>query len=331
MMFASLTAAGSLKVGDAQGCFSTGLTIDALLPANCDSLNLGNDLASVAARAYCHAIKGDDCATLVYNNPALSPTDNANLTAGEIGACWGAQGLPTGKSCWDVSGGNLLILGACSITPNFNLEADQNLLICAKGDLPPRMLFPNNGQPNTSVPTKLRLGDLTVALVIDRTGAPDGGPDGQVTGLLADAPSCFALGTPNTADCNVFAACLDLNFNFKMDSATAASCNGRPGFKATFESVQIEDLQLGVVCKGGTTPTTDEEILDSASDENTITIPLATEAGNVSPDICGAGLDFKLGEAISCVSGKVLAIEAEPGVPGKERLRDYLAITCDIQ
>ena len=103
MMFASLTAAGSLKVGDAQGCFSTGLTIDALLPANCDSLNLGNDLASVAARAYCHAIKGDNCATLVYNNPALSPTDNANLTAGEIGACWGAQGLPTGKSCWDVS------------------------------------------------------------------------------------------------------------------------------------------------------------------------------------------------------------------------------------
>lgn len=324
MMFASLTAAGNLKVGDAQGCFSTGVTIDTLLPANCDSLDLGNDFASAGARGYCHAVKGHDCESLTY---LLGGVADGFLTSTEQGVCHGAAG----HICTDTFGGDLVQLGACAITPNFNLQADQGLLICAKGDLPPRMLFPNDGTPSTNVPTKLRLGDLTVALVIDRHGNADGSPDGQVTGLLADAPSCFAPGVSNAVDCNVFAACLDLNFNFRMNSAAAASCGGKPGFKATFESVQIEDLELGVVCQGGTSPTTDEEILDSASDENTITIPLATEAGQVSPDICGAGLDFKLGAAVSCVSGKILAIEAEPGTPAKERLRDYLAITCDIQ
>jgi hypothetical protein len=316
MFFASLTAAGKLKAGDAQGCFDTGATINTLLPPDCDSLNIGNDIATIAARGYCHAIKGDSCDALTFNDPVLTAIDNANLTATMQGECWGAQGLPTSKTCSDIAGGNLLKWGACNITPNFNLHANQALLFCAKGDVPPRMLLPNEGGAAGTVPVNLRVNDLTVDLVIDRTG------NHAVDGPLASLPGCFAGGN-NSGDCNVLAACLDINMNFAMQSITCS--DGKPGFRAGFiPPIQLVTRDIGKVCSGATSPTSDGSVLSTSSD-NTVMIPIGNNAGVFSPDICGAGLN--LGGLVSCTTPQILSLEAN----GSPDLRDYLGITCKVQ
>jgi hypothetical protein len=306
MMFASLTAAGKLKAGDEQGCFDTGATIGTLLPADCDSLNLGNDLASAGARGYCHAIRGDNCDALHFNSDGF-------LTGTEQGICHGASG----HACNTISPEfDLVKIGACGVTPSFNLHATQPLLFCAKGDVPPRMLFPNTGGAGSAVPAALRLNDLTVALVVDRT------ENHAVDGALGATPGCFS-GTANAADCNVFSACLDLNLNFSMQFLNSCP-DAKPGFKSTFDSIQILNRQVGVVCSGATSPTTDGSILGTASDD-TITIPIGNNAGQLSPDICGAGLD--LGGFVTCADPQILGIEAD----GTLNLKDYLGITCRIK
>jgi hypothetical protein len=305
MMFASLTAAGNLKAGDAQGCFDTGATIGSLLPPDCNALDVGNDLASAGARGYCHAIRNSDCNALSFNGDAF-------LTSTEQGICHGASG----HVCTTISPeGDLLKIGTCLATPNFNLHATQPLLFCAKGDVPPRMLFPNTGAPGAAVPSALRLNDFTVALVVDRT------ENHVVDGPLVNTGSCFA--GPNASDCNVLSACLDLNLNFSMQFLNSCP-NGTPGFKSTFDSLQIVTRDIGVVCSGATSPTSDADILNTASDD-TITIPIATNAGQLSPDVCGAGLD--LGGFVTCAAPQIVAIEAD----GTVNLRDYLAITCQIK
>jgi hypothetical protein len=309
MMFASLTAAGKLKAGDAQGCFDTGATVGSLLPADCDTLTVDTPpgLATSAARGYCHAVKGDNCDSLNFNSDGF-------LTGTEQGICHGALG----HTCSTISPqGDLVKIGACLVTPNFNLHATQPLLFCAKGDVPPRMLFPNTGVPGGSVPAALRLNDLTVALVIDRTG------NHAVDGALKDAPGCFTPGASTAVDCSVLSACLDLNLNFSMQFLNSCP-GGKPGFKSSFNSIQILSRDIGVVCSGATSPTSDGHVLSAASDD-TITIPIATNAGQLSPDICGAGLD--LGGLVSCATPQILSIEAG----GSPDLRDYLGITCKIQ
>jgi hypothetical protein len=330
MMFASLTAAGKLKGGDAQGCFPSLATVGSLLPQGpgaCDTLSIGGDnIATAVARGHCHAIKGDSCGSLVYNT--ASGID-LFLTSKEQGVCYGASGT----ECAQIPNNDGVKQFSCSITPNFNLHADQSLIFCAKGDVPPRMLFPNDGSPASTVPTALRLNDLTVALMIDRSGPPSSGtptpPNGIIDAPLGTLPSCFASGANNKSDCNVFAACLDLGLNFNMKNIT---CPAGPlpgdkpkhGFKAEFSSIQLLNRQLGVVCSGVTSPTGDTQVIAAASDD-TITIPLGQSAGTFSPDICGAGLD--LGGFVSCTSPSILAIEAD-GLPA---MKDYLGITCTIQ
>jgi hypothetical protein len=309
MMFASLTAAGKLKAGDDQGCFDTGANVGSLLPADCDTLTVDNPpgLATAAARGYCHAIKGDNCDTLTF-------TGNGFLTSTEQGVCHGALG----DTCSTISPtGDLVKIGACLITPDLNLHASEPLLFCAKGDVPPRMLFPNTGTPGSLVPTALRLNDFTVALVIDRDG------NHKVDGALAAVPGCFTPGVSNAVDCNVFSACLDLNLNFGMQFLNTCP-GGKPGFKSVFDSVQILNRQIGVVCSGATSATSDGNVLNSASND-TITIPIATNAGQLSPDICGAGLD--LGGFVTCAAPDILTIGA--GV--SPDLRDYIGITCKLQ
>jgi hypothetical protein len=308
MMFASLTAAGKLKAGDDQGCFDTGATVGSLLPDDCDTLIVDSPpgIATAAARGYCHAIKGANCDSLAVGSDGF-------LTATAQGVCHGASG----HTCSTVSPeGDLVEIGACSITPAFNLRASQPLLFCAKGDVPPRMLLPGTGGVGGSVPTALRVNDLTVALVVDRSG------NHAVDGALADAPGCFTPGASTAVDCSALSACLDLNLNFSMQFRTCS--DGKPGFKSAFDSIQILSREVGVVCSGAASPASDADVLDSASDE-TITIPIAANAGEFSPDICGAGLD--LGGFVTCTAPEILTIDAD----GALQLRDYLGITCRIQ
>ena len=327
MMFASLTAAGRLQTGDpsGNGCINTGSTVGSILPADCDTLNIPNstggtdDVATAAARGYCHAIKGDACGSLTYDDPALSPTDNANIAAAEQGECYGAQGLPAGQTCSTVANGNLLVWGACQITPNFNLHAAQPLLFCAKADVPPRMLFPDNPGTGTAVPAVLRIPSLSVALVVDRD------EDNQVPGPFAAVPGCFTQGTSTAVDCNAFSACLDLNLDFSMAFETCSQDN-KPGFLPTFQDIQVlPSSSLGTVCGGATSPTSDSDVLSQSSNTQ-ITIPLGQNGAGFAPPICGAGLD--LGGFVNCANPGVLSIRTENTFPES---RDYLAITCNVQ
>ncbi len=320
MMFASLTAAGKFQTGapGGNGCIDTGVTIGSILPpAGCDSLTFDNDIENVAARGYCHAIKGDACGSLVYNNPALSASDNAILTQTEQGECYGAQGLPAGQTCSSLANFSIPFFLACSVTPNFNLHATQPLLFCAKGDVPPRMLFPDNPGTGSAVPAVLRVPSLSVSLVIDRD------QNHQTAGAFADIPGCFAQGTSTAVDCNIFSACLALNLNFSMAFQTCS--DGKPGFVPTFQDPQVVFRQVGTVCGGGTSPTMDTNILTSSSN-NQITIPLGNNGAGFAPPICGAGLD--LGGFVSCTQPGVLSIRSETTFLDS---RDYLAITCKIQ
>jgi hypothetical protein len=320
MMFASLTAAGKLQTGapNGNGCIDTGVTVGSLLPADCDTLNLGDDVATVAGRGYCHAIKGDACGGIVFHDPALSAGDNANLSATEQGECYGAQGLPAGQTCSSVANGNLLLWGACTITPNYNLHAPESLLFCAKGDVPPRMLFPDTGGSSTSVPAVLRIPSLSVELVVDRDS------DHQVPGALADIPGCFVQGTSTAVDCNVFSSCLSINLDFSMAFQVCPQDN-KPGFIPTFNDIQILARQVGTVCQGATSPTADANILTQSSNTQ-ITIPLGQNGAGFAPPICGAGLD--LGGFVQCTSPGVLSIRSETTFTDS---RDYLAITCQVQ
>jgi hypothetical protein len=84
---------------------------------------------------------------------------------------------------------------------------------------------------------------------------------------------------------------------------------------------------VGVVCSGATSPTTDSHVLTAASDPNTIQFPIGANAADFAPKICGAGLDMN--GFVSCTDAKILAIEA--GDAAGTALRDYLAITCNVQ
>jgi hypothetical protein len=330
MMFASLTAAGKLETGTAcplnepnctsnppPGCVDTGATVGSLLPTSCDSLNLGNDIATVAARGYCHAIRGDNCGTISFNDPMASATDNANFTASEQGECYGAQGLPAGQSCATVANGNLLEWGVCSITPDYNLHADQPLLFCAQADVPPVMLIqPNNPGTGTAVNSVLHIPSLSVALLIQRdVGEPVPGP------FASNVPGCFTEGS-NAVDCNVFEACLDLNLDFSMGFQTCSQDNN-PGFSAGFQQIQLVNRSVGTVCGGSTTPTSDSNILATSSN-NQITIPLGQNGAQFAPPICGVGLN--LGGFVQCTNPGIVAMgNTYP------QSADYLAITCQIQ
>ena len=330
MFFASLTAAGRLQTGSPTGnsCIDTGVTVGSVLPASCDTLiindSMGNesDLETAAARGYCHAIKGDNCATLTFNDPAASASDNANLQAAERGECYGAQGLPAGETCATLTfesagGGNLLFGAACLATPNFNLHASQPLLFCARGDVPPRMLFPDNPGTGTSVPAVLRIPSLSVELIIDRDG------DHQINVPFQSVPACLDPKTSTAVDCNLFAACFALNLDFTMGFQTCS--DGKPGFVSSFTDIQVLTSQIGTVCGGATATTADTNVLQQGS-SNPITIPLGSNGAQFAPPICGAGLD--LGGFVQCTSPGIASVRSENTFTES---RDYLAITCKIQ
>jgi hypothetical protein len=321
MMFQSLGANGDMRVpgADAQGCFPLGATVGSLLPADCESIDLdpaGNtdDVANAGARGYCHAIKGDNCGTLTFAGNA-----DVNLTATERGICYGASGA----TCGEVFNGDLVLFGACSLTPNFNLHASQNLMFCATADIP-RMEFPTVGGSAATVPTDLQINDISVSLVLDR--GTDNVPNNTVDGTLATLPGCFA-GIQTTSDCNLFSACLDVNMKFSMNTLQPGNSvceGGKPGFQAAFNGLTPVFRKIGEVCGGASSPTTDQQVLDDASNQEAVTEPIGQNAAFFAPPICGTGLEVP--NLFTCDSVAILGLEAGIDPDFKE----FLALTCDI-
>jgi hypothetical protein len=319
MAFANVTAAGGLAIPGATSCTDTGKIVGDLIPkAGCDSLTLTTDDETVGARALCHAINLDNCGSLSFNDPTVSVTQNQTYTATEQGICYGAQGLPAGQTCGTLSNGNLkplVFFAACSVTPDFNLNKNQPLLFCAKGDVPPRLLLPDTVGTPSAVPAALRIPSLSVSLIVDRN------LNHAMDGTFQTAPGCFAKGD-NSVDCNVFQSCESLDLNFTMSLQTCT--DGKPGFVSTFQSVKPLSRQVGTVCGGSMSPTTDPKVLTTSGDDQITMLP-PQNAATLAPPMCGLGLN--LGGLVSCNNPGILSIRSENVFLDS---RDYLGITCGI-
>jgi len=308
MMFASLAGGGDMKMpnADAQGCLATGANVGSLLPPlGCDTLNLGPglDFATAGAQGYCHAIKGDACTELTYPDPAF--------TSEKRGVCQGGKGGDCNLLLPD-----LVAWGACLVTPNLHLAANQNIMFCSKADIP-RMAFPSLGAGGGVVPAELHLNDMSVALVIDR--GTNGVPNNAVDAPLNTLPGCFS-GLETASDCSIFTACLDINVNFSMNNIVCPDT--KPGIQAAFNSIKIINRDAGVVCSGQTSPTSDDVVVKTAADD-TITGPIALNAGVLAPPMCGAGLNLGV---VTCDNTKVLSLESD----GDPKFREFLALTCNL-
>jgi hypothetical protein len=302
-LFASMTAAGRLNLG----CNASGKTLGDFLPADCDDIVVeAGDAATAIARGLCYGLRQTDCETLAG--------DTASLTALEQGTCHGFRG----DDCESLAVPGP-VLGAeekatCRATPFRNLNATQPVLLCVRQDVPPVLKIVDDGGTG-AVESKLRLNDLSTAILVDREGD---GPSGELT----STPSCFAADAPTVGDCNLLALCLDLNFNFAMQSQTCA--DGKPGIVTQFNSIQILHRQPGLVCIA-TRSGDDQSMLDGAATDDVVTLDLGNSAQTFSPPLCMKGLT--LGDLVTCSSPKLIAIEAD----GSPAFQDYLALTCDIQ
>lgn len=209
------------------------------------------------------------------------------------------------------------------MTPNLNLHKDQPLLICTRQDIPPRIMFPGASGAAGTIPTSLRLPSLTALLVVDRDGA------GPIAGNIDDVPKCFGPDGAASGACALYAACLNLNFNFTMTFLNSPSlqCGNVPGFINHYESIQVLVRQAGSVCDGSGVAADDGALLDRAATNEVVTITLPEEAQKAAPPICLKGFD--LGDLVTCNQPTLLTFKGSPAT--NPAFQDYVGVTCDIQ
>jgi hypothetical protein len=108
-------------------------------------------------------------------------------------------------------------------------------MFCAKGDVAPRMLFPDVAIVGGATPATLRIPSLSVSIVVDRT------QDHTVTPTNFGTSKAASLRAPIfSADCAAYAACLQVNLDFDMSFKTCT--DGKPGFSPLFKTVQVKPI-----------------------------------------------------------------------------------------
>lgn len=343
MLFASMTVAGKLK-GE---CSDTGLTVANLLDLNksgatttadCDTITGETPIAAAGAKGLCYGVIGANCETINLN-PG-NPNDINTATA--QGICHGIKHDPVADNCDTIplAPGLAGIVAAaaekalCNNTPYPNIHGNQKLLFCARQELPPRMLLSDNDATANAVESTLRLNDLSVVLVLDRTGElTPGTPDGKIDTELAAVPGCFATGNPNNNDCSLYATCLDVAVDFAIANAPTGSGTGQcpadePGLVINFQTLNYSE-ERGFVCGagGGAVAGTDSAIVKAAQDSEMVKEDLTDRAQKAAPAICGAGLNLGLFGA--CGSAKAFSADAGAGPFGL--LEDFIGLTCALE
>jgi hypothetical protein len=99
---------------------------------------------------------------------------------------------------------------------------------------------------------------------------------------------------------------------------------GKPGFQAAFNGLTPVFRKIGEVCGGASSPTTDQQVLDDASNQEAVTEPIGQNAAFFAPPICGTGLEVP--NLFTCDSVAILGLEA--GID--PNFKEFLALTCDI-
>ncbi|MEK6676828.1 MAG: hypothetical protein AABZ47_14385, partial [Planctomycetota bacterium] len=272
------------------------LTASGLLKANCQNTGKTlNDFLNQPA----------DCETI------MGGTDNE--TAAQQGRCHAFKGADCAMIPVQVGMGlGILERTTCTVVKALNLRENTTVLVCAQQEVPPQLLITDD--INTApVETSVRLNDLSIAMVADRD---NNGLEGELLALRG----CFQQGAPTLGDCNLFAACVDLNILTEMQFQTCA--DGVPGIVTTPTGIATTIRQLGVVC--GAASATDDMALTDAAGEGQQIMDIIHDLEDFTPPLCAQGLT--LGDFVNFVNPRLISIETD----GDPAMQDYLGITGRI-
>ena len=263
----------------------------AIKGTNCETLSAGTDVDTAIMQGACHGQKADVCTGI-----AVSVNPNQ-----EIGTCGAVENIACGTLTFaqtfqcNLSKVENNIIEAllrvaeqqsCNIVPAVNVNANQQILFCAKQDLPPHFVV--HDDPGTQpVEVGLRMNDLSLGVVIDRNN------NGILDGDFNSLPPCIGNGVVATGDCGLAALCLDLNFEASFELAgndcPAEGGKTKPGFKARITHVEDVHHHLGQVC-GGMPAGGDTDIVDGSSTDNASISAIGNNAQAFSPPACMSGL-----------------------------------------
>ena len=284
---------------------------------DCETLTGGTDADVAAKQGACHGAQTPPPNCTAIPTGANPGQEIGACAAIENVACSGlgiAGNIQCGFDKIEVNIINNLVRiaeqGACNLTPNINVHANDTLLFCARQDLPPHFVIRDDAS-TPPVEVGLRLNDLSVAVVLDRSGpTPGSPPNGQLDGSLASTPPCFGQSAVASGDCSLAALCLDLNFKASFELAGGdcpldPSGLSKPGFKVKLEGVQPLQRVFGQVC-GGSSGGDDSKVVSESTTNNASIDQLQLNSTTFSPPACMSGLT--LGGFVTFENPKIFAL-----------------------
>ncbi len=298
-LFASMSESGGLKTQ----CLSSGLTLNNVLPVNCD--NLDGALAS----GYCHGVRGDTDCESIFQGTGIGD-------AIKQGVCHGVRD----DDCTSIPFNLELERTTCSNTPPLNLTGTDPVMFCSQQNMPPQFLLVDNAATPNAVETAVRLNDLSVSIVVDR------GDDGLGGNGIVDlpVPGCFGSESSIFGDCALYSTCLDLNLettsSITNEGSAVKECPpGVPGFVTQVDNFSLLVRQQGVVC-GAPQETADDELVGTSSEDQTVDL-IRDKADTFTPPVCVEGLN--LGGFVTLQNPKIIAVETN----GDPDTQEYIGIT----
>jgi len=303
-LFASMRQSGSL----AAFCTDVdGLTVDDLLPAvsdgGCDNLGAGDGEVTggdAIVQGMCHAIRGADCLSLTG--------DTLLLTNNKKGACVGFSG----GDCTTLNLGAKIV---CNALPARDISFDDSVLLCARQDMEPLLLFENDDATDNTVDTNLLLNDTNIVFAIDK--ANDG-----YTGELEALQGCFGAEGDAAPDCLLYAVCLDLTLKTTMGIDNSTCAPNQTGFVFSVNQVITSGLQPGVMCSAATEA--DDQLVTGEGFESTVIDTVAGAAEAFTPPFCADGLTLGGVLDFTGPDAKMFAITTDEATEG---FADFLFLT----
>ena len=251
----------------------------------------------------CHAIRGADCLSLTG--------DTLVIANNKKGACVGFSG----GDCTTLNLGAKLV---CNAVPARDISADDPVLLCARQDVEPLLLFQNDDATDSTVDTDLLLNDTNVVFAIDKSG------DGY-TGELEDLQGCFGEEGDAAPDCLLYAVCLDLTLKTTMGIDNTTCAPGQTGFIFSVNQVVTSGLQPGVMCSAATGA--DDQLVAGEGFDSVVVDTVAGAAESFTPPFCADGLT--LGGVLDFTGddAKMFAITTDEATPG---FADFLFLTGSL-
>jgi len=286
-----------------------GLTVDDLLPPDCETLTGATAGATATAQGLCHGARGADCETLVATT---SPVFNTPI---KQGACHGIKH----DDCTTIPAVSPLIEKAsCNLFKTVNLSASDALLVCGRLDAEPDMLFRDDDTSDNTVFTDVLLNDFNIVFTLDRAN------DGYI-GSIDDLKGCFTAEGSAAPDCLIYSACLDLTMKARLGIDNSTCSPTQTGYVFDVFDVIKTGFVGGVLCAAAI-PTDDPIVLDNGAD-STATDAVADASEAFAPAFCMDGLNFGDTLTFTSAGAKMFAITTTGVEPG---FADWVGLTGSL-